>query len=185
MTINLKQFVARVNYLIAMNKLVVPHAFGFVGRKLLFVGRGPFDPRELASLLPEGVEWHEHGDAPEEFAPDLLILGRDGFEKGAIKSALKTADGEPKVVPQEGFVNELLFGHDWWGGETELLEAMVNQHRGLQSARAIGALAPAGITQPQPKEKQEIVDSHASRIRLPKRREAQREAPTSPSTDFS
>lgn len=58
-------------------------------------------------------------------------------------------------------------------------------HRGLQSARSIGALAPAGITQPQPKAKQEIVDSHASRIQPPKRQEAQREALTSPSTDFS
>jgi hypothetical protein len=144
-----EQFAAQVNYLAAIGRLVVPRAFGFVGRRTLFVGHSPFHPEELGGLLPEQAEWHEQGYAPRGFSPDILVLGRDGFEKGEIKAALQIAIRAPKVVPQEGFVDELLFGHDWWDEETASLGALVKHHRGLQSARSLGALTPAGIPELQ------------------------------------
>ncbi len=151
MTVNPEEFAAQVNYLAAVGRMIVSRAFVFVGRRVLFVGHGPFDPEEIASLLPEGAEWHEHGAAPAGFAPDVIVLAREGFEKGAIRAALDSSRGLPKVIPQEGILDELLFGHDWWKDKTEDLEAMVNTHRGLQSARAQGALSPAGIEKPEPK----------------------------------
>lgn len=177
-------FAAQVNYLAAIGRLIVPRAFAFVGRRILFVGYAPFHPEELGGLLPEEVRWYEHGDAPEGFAPDILILGRDGFEKGAIKAALQGAKGSPKVIPQEGFLDELLFGHDWWGGEVGSLEAMAKHHRGLQSAKAIGALAPAGITQPEPKKKAVITKPTIGANRPPVR-DGSRSVSPPPSSAFA
>ncbi|MBA2712493.1 MAG: hypothetical protein H0U55_02935 [Rubrobacteraceae bacterium] len=61
---------------------------------------------------------------------------------------LRAMKGSPKVLPQEGFVDELLFGHDWWNEEVESLRTMTDQHRGLQIARSVGLLAPVGIGSP-------------------------------------
>ena len=150
MTINPDEFAVHINYLAAIGRMVVPRAFVFAGRRVLFVGHGPFDPEDIAMLLPDNTEWHEHGAAPAGFVPDVVVLGRDGFEKGAVKTALNGAT-TPKVIPQEGLIDELLFGHDWWREKTSALEALANSHRGLQSARSLGALGPAGLDKPQPK----------------------------------
>src|SRR5215210_8235168 len=137
-----------------MGRLIVPRAFAFANHAILFVGHAPFGSEELGSLLPEEVEWHEYDNLPEAFVPNIVVLGREGFEKGAIKSVLKNLVDPPKLVPQEGFLDELLFGHDWWDGEVESLRSMVNQHRGLQFARTFGALALVGIEPAQPKNKE-------------------------------
>lgn len=164
MRVNSEDFAAQVNYLAAIGRLIVPRAFGFMDHKILFVGYAPFDSEELGSLLPEEVEWHEHGYSPEEFVPNIMVLGREGFEKDAIKSVLTNLETPPKVVPQEGFLDELLFGHDWWGDEVESLQTMADYHRGLQSARSLGALALVGIEQPQPKKKP-AVEQNITKVR--------------------
>jgi len=155
MNIDPEEFAVQVNYLAAIGRMVVPRAFVFAGRKVLFVGHGPFDPEDIATLLPDSTDWHEHGTAPDGFVPDVVVLGRDGFEKGAVKAALNGTVGgtkaTPKVIPQEGLLDELLFGHDWWREKSAALEALLNNHCGLQSARSLGALVPAGVEKPQPK----------------------------------
>ena len=147
-----EDFAQQINYLAALGRLVVPRAFAFMGRRILFVGHEPFDAEELGNLLPDGVNWYEQEYAPEEYAADVVVLGRM-FTKGLVKSVLGEMKGSPKVIPQEGFLDELLFGHDWWGGKRESLQEMANGHRGLQAAKSIGALRPAGIGTPQPAEK--------------------------------
>jgi hypothetical protein len=106
------RFAAQVNYLAAIGRMIVPRAFAFVGQKVLFVGHVPFDAEELGSLLPEDAEWYEHGYAQEEFEPTLVVLGRADYAKDDLRSVLRGLEGSPKVLPQEGFVDELLFGHD-------------------------------------------------------------------------
>lgn len=108
-----EDFAHQVNYLAALGRLVVPRAFTFVGQRILFVGHEPFDAEELGNLLPDGVGWYEEQYAPEKYAADIVVLGRT-FSKGLVKSVLNDIQGSPKIVPQEGFLDELLFGHDWW-----------------------------------------------------------------------
>ncbi len=151
-----EHFAQQINYLAALGRLIVPRAFAFVGRRILFVGHEPFDAEELGNLLPDGVGWYEQEYAPEEYAADVVVLGRM-FPKGLVKSVLSEINGSPKVIPQEGFLDELLFGHDWWSGKRESLQEMVNSHRGLQAARSIGALRPAGIGTAQPAEKSPVL----------------------------
>lgn len=146
-------FARQVNYLAAIGRLLVPRAFDFVESSILFVGYGPFNPEELGGLLPERVEWYEFNNMPEEFIPDTVILGREGLEKGIVKLTLTKCEDWPKIIPQEGFLDELLFGHDWWDNEVESLRTLVDYHRGLQSARSLGALAVVGIEPPQSKKK--------------------------------
>lgn len=184
MRVNSEDFAAQVNYLAAIGRLIVPWAFGFVDQKVLFIGYAPFDSEELGSLLPEEVEWHEHGYSPEEFVPNTVILGREGFEKSTIKSVLTNLETPPKVVPQEGFLDELLFGHDWWDDEVESLQSMADYHRGLQSARSLGALALVGIEQPQPNKKPDV-DQSTIKVRQNAAQDSQKVDATPKSENFS
>lgn len=147
-----EEFANQINYLAALGRLVVPRAFAFVGRRVIFVGHEPFDAEELGSLLPDGAEWYEQEYAPEEFVPDVVVLGRS-VPKGSVKSVVASAKRPPKVVPQEGFVDELLFGHDWWEGKRESLREMAHPHKGLQAAQSVGALRPVGMEPPQAAQK--------------------------------
>ena len=141
-------FAAQLNYLAAIGRMIVPRVFAFAGQKVLFVGHVPFIAEELGNLLPEESEWHEHPDAPSDFVPSLVILGRAEYAKEDLRSLLRGIEGAPKVLPQEGFVDELIFGHDWWDEEIASLRMMTDQHRGLQIARSVGLLAPVGIGPP-------------------------------------
>jgi hypothetical protein len=143
-------FAAQVNYLAAIGRMIVPRAFAFAESRVLFIGHVPFNAEELGSLLPEETEWYEHSYAPDEFAPGLVVLGCADYAKDDLRSLLSGLEGSPKVLLQEGFVDELLFGHDWWDEEIESLRTMVDQHRGLQIARSAGVLASVGIGAPQP-----------------------------------
>lgn len=152
MNVNSEEFAVQVNYLAAIGRLIVPRAFKFAGHKMLFVGQGPFNPEDLALLLPEGAEWHEYGVGEYDFLPNVVVLGREGFQKGEIRAALDSARESPKVIPQEGLVDELLFGHDWWEEKVTDLQASANTHRGLQSARSQGFLRSVGLDKPQQQE---------------------------------
>ncbi len=138
------RFAEQVNYLAALGRLVVPRAFTFAGLRILFVGHEPFDAEELGGLLPDGTGWCEQQYAPEGFEPEVVVLGRT-FPGGLIESVLEDTASSPKVIPQEGFLDELLFGHDWWTVKHEALREMVGSHPGLQAASSIGALRPVGI----------------------------------------
>lgn len=142
-------FADQVNYLAALGRLVVPRAFAFSGRRILFVGHEPFDAEELGGLLPDATDWYEQPYAPKGFAADLVVVGRV-FTKGVVRTALQTTAGRPKVIPQEAFLDELLFGHDWWDRKLDALREMVKGHPGLQAAKSAGGLHPVGIGVPQP-----------------------------------
>jgi hypothetical protein len=40
----------------------------------------------------------------------------------------------PRFIPQEGFLDEILFGHDWWAECTYMLNSALEYHAGLQIA---------------------------------------------------
>ena len=43
----------------------------------------------------------------------------------------------PSFLPQEGFLDELLFGHDWWHTDVEWLNAVLQYHPGLQYVKSL------------------------------------------------
>ncbi len=81
-----EDFAQQVNYLAALGRIVVPRAFAFLGRRILFVGYEPFDAEELGNLLPDGVGWYEQQYAPEDYAADVVVLGRVVVSRGVCKN---------------------------------------------------------------------------------------------------
>lgn len=144
MKIEPDDFAKQVNHLAALGRLVVPRAFRFAESKILFVGYGPFVSDDLGDLLPDEAEWYRTDNAPHDYAPDTIILGRE-FPKGLIKGTLKNLGVNPKILPQEGFLDELLFGHDWWNDSVQSFQEIAKNHRGLHAASSAGASLPAGV----------------------------------------
>jgi hypothetical protein len=107
------EFAEQVDYLGLLGKLVVSRAFAFVGQEILFTGDDPFSAEELSALLPRRAYSYTDDDVPEDVAFDMVVVGQRDFSKEAIVDVL-ARDGEPpRFLPQEGFLDELLFGHDW------------------------------------------------------------------------
>jgi len=130
--INFDEFAEQVDYLGLLGKLVVPRALVFVGQENLFTGDDPFSAEELSALLPRRAYAYTDDDVPEGVAFDLVVVGQREFSKEVIVDAM-ARDGEPpRFLPQEGFLDELLFGHDWWYADVEWLNAVLRYHPGLQ-----------------------------------------------------
>ena len=137
MRIDPDEFAEQVDYLGLLGKLVVSRAFAFVGQEILFTGDEPFSAEELSSLLPRRAYSYMDDDVPEDVPFDLVVVGQSDFSKEAITDAL-ARDGEPpRFLPQEGFLDALLFGHDWWGTDVEWLNAVLLYHPGLQYVQSL------------------------------------------------
>ncbi len=114
MAISPDEFAEQINYLGLLGKLVVPRAFTFVGQDILFTGNDPFSAEELSGLLPERAYYYMDDDVPEDVSFDLVVVGQTDYSQEAITDAIDRDDEPPRFLPQEGFLDELLFGHDWW-----------------------------------------------------------------------
>lgn len=137
MAIDPDDFAARVEYLASLGRLVVPRAFGFLDQRIAFSGYGPFDIEDLARLLPVEVEWFEDQDLPENLPVDVIVLGQEGFLEDAIVASLRYNKKPLRFLPQEGFVDEFLFGHDWWNKAVDWLDTVSAYHPGLQYVRSL------------------------------------------------
>lgn len=132
MRIDPDEFAEQVDYLGLLGKLVVSRAFTFVGQEILFTGEDPFSAEELSGLLPRRAYSYMDDDVPEDVSFDLVVVGQRDFSKEIIVDVL-ARDGEPpRFLPQEGFLDEVLFGHDWWSVDVEWLNAVLQYHPGLQ-----------------------------------------------------
>jgi hypothetical protein len=124
----------------AREKLLSVLTSPLVEQRVVFTGLGPFLAVELWELLPSGAVW-ELGDATEEDEFDVVVIGRKAFSEDLIlgvidHAASSTTHAVPRFLPQEGFVDELLFGNDWWNYRVDLLNETLEHHEGLQFARS-------------------------------------------------
>ncbi len=115
----------------------MPRAFSFLDQRIAFSGYGPFDLEDLARLLPVEVEWFEDQDLPENLPVDVIVLGQEGFIEDAIVATLRYNKKPLRFLPQEGFVDEILFGHDWWNKAVDWLDTVAAYHPGLQYVRSL------------------------------------------------
>ena len=74
---NPDEFAIQVNYLAAIGRMVVPRAFLFAERKVLFVGHGPFDPEDIAMLLPDN-----RAEPPERAVERVQKVIIDALQNG-------------------------------------------------------------------------------------------------------
>jgi len=55
--------------------------------------------------------------------------------RNLIRSACEKGSKPPRFLPHEGFVDELLFGANWWTTKVDMLNATVEHHEGLRFAK--------------------------------------------------
>lgn len=104
-------------------------------QKVTFTGYGPFGARDLANLLPTSNKPLVEQRIPYRHALELVVVGNNSFSRDTIRDVVKAARRPPRFLPQEGFVDELLFGWDWWNDRVERLNATLGHHKGLQYAK--------------------------------------------------
>lgn len=126
---------ARLGYLEKMGELLLPRAFAFADQAVLFTGNVPYEAHWLARLLPDDAKVRVDGEDPETTSFDVVVVGRTGFYHDRMRRVLASRKEPCRFLPQEGFLDELLFGRDWWNKESRLLNDTLVYHWGLQCSK--------------------------------------------------
>lgn len=114
-------------------------------RRVLITGSFPINSEDLVTLIP--VAWEpcvvDEGQ-PADFIGEiaLAIIGQEDFSRDALLQLIGSGQGT-RFLPQEAFVDQLLFGHDWWTTPPKWLDAVASYHDGLAFvAENRGGLGP-------------------------------------------
>lgn len=113
----------------------IPRTIAFQEQNVVFSGHGPFEPTKLALLLPPSSSLYYEATAPAKVNLDVIVLGEEDYSRNVIRSICETSVKPPRFLPQQGFVDELLFGVDWWNVKVDLLNSCLGHHRGLSYAK--------------------------------------------------
>ena len=106
----------------------------FRGSRFVFVGDWPFNHAELADLLPPSCQ-HSIGFVSKGWTPTHVVIGQEGSLEGKLDLCMAAAGESTRFVPQEGFLDDLLFGHDWWTTEIDALNDTCDHYPGLAYVR--------------------------------------------------
>lgn len=104
-------------------------------RTVLFSGALPFAIPDLRKLLPAEIRVIDETD--ELARVDVVVLGDIGWEEAEIGAAFASAVPPPRFLPQAGFLDEVLFGHDWWTDYAAFLNLALEKHEALQYAKSL------------------------------------------------
>jgi hypothetical protein len=102
-------------------------------RTVLFVDDGPFSSTDLRTSLqsPElDMTERRHGFV------DTVVLGTDAVVDGSVLALIQQSPRPARFLPQEGWIELLLFGRDWWLDATDRLNEALESHRPLSLIRA-------------------------------------------------
>jgi hypothetical protein len=134
-----------IEYTARLASLVAPNALKMSGKTVQFIGTNPFAINDLKGLLPPDVTVVIDEPVNE---PDFVVLGVEDFDEKQISAAVDARHEGTSFLPQDGFLDLVLFGYDWWADLIDLLNESKEQHPGmrylhsLQSFRWPGTEAP-------------------------------------------
>lgn len=129
-------YASRVGQLPARNLTALARVFSSV----LFTGWFPYladDLRRLLLVEDSAVTIDADDQLPLQLSPSVVVVGGRGFSKEAIEAAVDQRPGDIRILPQEGFLDQVLFGYDWWTEYQDLLNGALEYHDGLQFARSL------------------------------------------------
>lgn len=116
---------------------IAGNAGQLAGRSIVFTGDGPFNPEDLASLLPRSC-WITFDPGPADRREvDLLVIGRHRWSPDVIRGVLGVAPAGARALPQEAFADLLIAGYDWWSDSADWLNDVATYHAGLRLAREV------------------------------------------------
>jgi hypothetical protein len=117
---------------------VVPNALANVVGTVAFTGWLPYDADELAQYCPPGSQpYIESDDWPSNAQVELLVVGMTDFDTDIVDRAIEENPTDIKILPQEGFVDLILNGSDWWTVDINWLDLVAEYHPALQYIREL------------------------------------------------
>ncbi len=111
------------------------HARRFEGKSVVLAGQLPFAKGDMAGLMPPGASVHVD-TWPDGLIPDYVVIGQVGASHGLLDQCIEAAARHTRFLPQEGFVDEVLFGFDWWENEVDQLNNSCNYYSELAYVRS-------------------------------------------------
>lgn len=90
-------------------------------RSVAFVGDGPHHAEDLAAAVPIG-ELIRDPDS-DDFI-DTIVLGRSAVPSANVRGRTSQTPRPSRYLPQEGWIELVLFGRDWWDDPQRLNDAV-------------------------------------------------------------
>ena len=87
-------------------------------------------------MLPSDVEGVI--DEPVD-KPDFVVIGVEEFDEKLISKAVDMRGDETSFIPQDGFLDLVLFGYNWWTDEIELLKKSKDSHPGMHYLHSLAS----------------------------------------------
>lgn len=128
---------SRLDYIVKVGRPLVTRAFSLTEQSILFTGDGPYEAHRLSRLLPDEAKICVDGEDPERNLFGVVVVGRQDFYGDRMRRAVTNGHRMPHFIPQEGFLDELLFGRNWWTEEIDLLNMTLINHPGLKYAKSL------------------------------------------------
>jgi hypothetical protein len=89
-------------------------------RSVAFVGDGPHLAADLARIVPIGELVR---DPEAEGFVDTIVLGLDAVPSSHVYERMNQSPRPARYLPQEGWIELVLFGRDWWQDSQRLNDA--------------------------------------------------------------
>jgi hypothetical protein len=119
-----------------LNGVVATNGIAMFGKRFQFIGAGPYVNDDLACLLPDGASViNEQSTEPT----DWVILGREGLFQDNLRNATFRNGSSTAYLSQEGFLDLILFGNDWWKVLTSRLNTEALNHPGLSFLKTLAS----------------------------------------------
>ena len=135
-----------VEYSHQLSKLVLFNAHSHDAAVVSAYGHGPFNNEDLGRLIPSFWKFTPHpgsdtSSTQMQSEPDyFIVIGRYLWEpyKDDIADDIDQNKEHLKVLSQEGLIDLLLFGQDWWNNDNhDFLNSEADHHPGLAYARSL------------------------------------------------
>jgi hypothetical protein len=130
-------FPTQLDYTAILGKTIVPNAERFNGHNVVFTGEDPYALDDLVGLLSPETNWFIN-QSPAAEPVHTVVIGQVEYAEQLIQNILGSGFTPPRFAPQEGFLDELLFGHDWWSVDIPLLNNAAEYHEGLKFVKSLG-----------------------------------------------
>jgi hypothetical protein len=126
-----------IEYTERLASLVAPNALEMSGKTVQFIGTKPFEVSDLEGLLPSDATVVIDEPVDE---PDIVVLGTHDFNEDEIAAAVDARQDETSFLPQDGFLDLVLFGFDWWTHNVNLLNRSKDTHPGMSYLHSLRSL---------------------------------------------